>query len=497
MDNDNDGLPNEWEWDNGFDAYNAWDANDLMLGDNDELSPLQEFLLGTDPYQTNTDGDSNDDRHDFNPLVAHMMDEDLDFDGIPAWWENTFGMNDWDAYTAYNDMDGDYATDLQEYVRGTSPDIQDDVDTDHDSMPDGWEASHGLNPYNNYDRNTDLDGDGLNNSDEFQQETDPGMADTDLDGVHDGNDLWPAKAAYSLDSDSDGMPDEWEDSQTPTLDKDYAGDADQHNDFDLLKNRKEFEQGSNPWQADSDSDGFDDDAKEELWPANANWFDTNTNGLPDQWETTYFGYLIGKQEANDLMFGDTDKLSPLQELELGTNPILSDSDLDSSDDRHDKWPTAPGYQHDEDFDGMPSEWEMTFSLNSYNANDGVQDLDADGLSNLQEFRFGSAPNNTDSDGDTISDNTEVFSTRTHPGLSDTDGDGHADNADTFPNDVSEWIDSDGDGTGNTADTDDDNDSYADNVDAYPLDPNQHDGNTIYPLNGIYKGSTIRDASSFL
>lgn len=496
-DDDNDGLPNTWEWDNGFNASNAWDANDVMIGDNDRLSPLQEFKLGTNPRQQNTDMDSADDRHDFDPLVAHMTDEDLDFDGIPAWWEMTFGMDDWNASDAFQDQDSDMATNVQEYQRGTSPDIQDDLDMDHDGMDDGWEAAHGLNPYNKNDRNTDLDSDGLSNSDEFKQETDPGMMDSDLDGINDGDDSWPAESAYALDSDSDGMPDAWEDAQTPPLNKFYAGDANQNYDGDTLNNRKEFEQGSNPSLADSDGDGFADDSKEDLWPANATWFDSNTNGLPDQWETTYFGYPISKQSANEPMFGDNDQLSPVQELELGTNPILNDSDMDSANDRHDKWPTAAGYHNDDDFDGMPSEWEMTYSLNVYNAFDGAQDMDSDGLTNLQEFRFGSAPNNTDSDGDTISDNAEVFSTHTHPGLSDSDGDGHADNADTFPNNASEWIDSDGDGTGNTADSDDDGDGWADVNDAYPLDPSQHDGNTLYPLNGIYKGSTIKDANSFL
>ncbi len=53
---------------------------------------------------------------------------------------------------------------------------------------------------------------------------------------------------------------------------------------------------------------------------------------------------------------------------------------------------------------------------------------------------------------------------------DGDGDGVPDTEDAFPLDPTEWLDSDGDGTGNNADTDDDNDGVPDTADAFPLDP---------------------------
>ena len=51
---------------------------------------------------------------------------------------------------------------------------------------------------------------------------------------------------------------------------------------------------------------------------------------------------------------------------------------------------------------------------------------------------------------------------------DDDGDDVADSADAFPLDVTESVDTDGDGVGNNADTDDDNDGVLDSNDAYPL-----------------------------
>ena len=48
-------------------------------------------------------------------------------------------------------------------------------------------------------------------------------------------------------------------------------------------------------------------------------------------------------------------------------------------------------------------------------------------------------------------------------------DGVSDTSDAFPLDSSESVDTDGDGAGNNADTDDDNDGVADSSDAFPVD----------------------------
>jgi len=55
---------------------------------------------------------------------------------------------------------------------------------------------------------------------------------------------------------------------------------------------------------------------------------------------------------------------------------------------------------------------------------------------------------------------------------DSDGDGVEDGLDTFPLDASESVDSDSDGVGNNADTDDDDDGVEDSAD-------------LFPLNGLY------------
>ncbi len=59
------------------------------------------------------------------------------------------------------------------------------VDWDADGMPDDWELAHGLDPAVN-DALDDPDGDGLTNLQEFEHDTDPFNADTDGDGIPDG-----------------------------------------------------------------------------------------------------------------------------------------------------------------------------------------------------------------------------------------------------------------------------------------------------------------------
>jgi hypothetical protein len=100
-----------------------------------------------------------------------------------------------------------------------------------------------------------------------------------------------------LDSDDDGMPDEWE--TDFGLDLNNQVDAGSDPDNDGLTNLQEYQRGTNPKNQDTDNDG-----------------------LPDGWEVTY-GL---NPNANDALSDkDNDGFSNLQEYQNGTDPTDSSS----------------------------------------------------------------------------------------------------------------------------------------------------------------------------
>ena len=96
-DADGDGIPNQWEKDNGLDQNNAADA--VKDADKDGLSNLSEYKGGSNPQKKDTDGD-----------------------GMPDGWERANGLlvtvND-----AGKDPDKDDLNNLKEYKSGTDPNV--------------------------------------------------------------------------------------------------------------------------------------------------------------------------------------------------------------------------------------------------------------------------------------------------------------------------------------------------------------------------------------
>jgi hypothetical protein len=128
MDDDNDGILDEWENKYKLDSKNPNDKyNDL---DNDGVDNKNEFDTGTDPtnsYEFNKDIKQNITKYGIPlylnaPFLYGIINEtDFDDDGLPDKWEEYMDFNATDPYDANLDLDRDGWTTKAEYDSGTDP----------------------------------------------------------------------------------------------------------------------------------------------------------------------------------------------------------------------------------------------------------------------------------------------------------------------------------------------------------------------------------------
>jgi len=182
--------------------------------DGDGLNGFDEVVLGTDVYRIDTDGDG---LADYEEAMA-----DPDEDGVRTLDELRFGTDpefadtdsdgtdDYEVY--YGDVDGDGLPGVFERVIGTDPLA---ADTDGDGATDGIEHAGGTDPLRDDDlpgtldsEFDDVDGDGLACVVETDVGTDPLAADTDGDGLSDGDEVCTERTdPIVADSDGDGYTD--------------------------------------------------------------------------------------------------------------------------------------------------------------------------------------------------------------------------------------------------------------------------------------------------
>jgi len=159
-DSDGDGMPDGWELQNSLNPI-VDDASDDA--DEDGLSNGNEYLEGTDPNDSDSDDDLLLDGEEVDTFGTDPLDSDTDDDGLSDFEEvNTFGTDPLDS-----DTDDDGLTDFEELDEyGTDPLVADtdgdglsdgdevnvygsdplDTESDKDGMPDGWEVLNGFDP---------------------------------------------------------------------------------------------------------------------------------------------------------------------------------------------------------------------------------------------------------------------------------------------------------------------------------------------------------------
>ncbi|MDQ8190527.1 hypothetical protein [Roseibacillus persicicus] len=239
VDEDNDGMNDVWESENGL-LVGTNDASGDA--DSDDLTNLEEFLAGTDPQDEDSDDDGLTDGEEASPTMNINPYQDEVLGSAPGDLMNPLS----------DDSDSDGVLDEEEVKAGedgfvTNPNYE---DTDEDGMPDKWEIDEQLNPVDSSSpngANDDPDSDNIDNLDEYTIGTQPRNPDTDGDGYNDGaEDLYGSWASVG-ETGTDPL--------NPDSDGDGLKDGEENPDSGVLGG---LPHRSDPNVFDSDEDGFGD-----------------------------------------------------------------------------------------------------------------------------------------------------------------------------------------------------------------------------------------------
>ena len=518
-DKDGDGIPDIIDKDDEDGPKGDKDGDGIINSedpdaDGDGVSNADEEEAGLDPLNPDTDGDGTNDG-----------DEDTDGDGKKNKDESEVPEG------KVEDKDGDGLGDTE--VTDKDPedgkaDITDGPltnDTDGDGIPDAVDP--------------DIDGDGVNNSDEKAAGTDPYNPDTDGDGTNDGDEDTDGDGKKNTeesevpegpvtDEDGDGLGDtgvtdkDPEDGKADITDGPLTNDTDNDGipdavdpdiDGDGVNNSDEKAAGTDPYDKDSDDDGVEDgdeDAdedgksnKEESDPTVDESKDSDGDGIPDIIDRDDEDGPKGDKDGDGIINSedpdaDGDGVSNDDEKAACLDPLNPDTDGDGTNDgeedtdgdgkkNKDESEVPEGKVEDKDGDGLGDTGITDENDNGVAdltekddegdqpGDDDQKDTDGDGLTDKEEEDLGTDPNKPDTDGDGLTDKEEVDGSK-NP--FDKDGNKVEDGKPGAPTDPTK-PDTDGDGT-NDGDEVNNKDKDGNPAPTDPNDPNSKPGKDDKP-----------------
>lgn len=430
VDTDGDGIVDQLDNCPTTPNANQADADNDGVGDvcdndadNDGVSDANDNCPNT-PNANQADAD--------NDGIGDVCDSDADNDGIANGSDNCPNTANPNQADHDNDGSGDVC----------------DSDDDNDGMPDAWEITYGLNPLSAADALTDLDNDGRTNLSEYQNGTNPTVADAfsssytsmTLAGTFNNwvaslnnmvlvnNYTWQkdqvltnasatkfkftANGAWSVNFGENNQSD---------LDIPLQGGITEQSGGNILVNgtlsgnyRFTFNEQTKSYtvvklaDTDTDGDGVADINDNCPTTPNANQADADADGIGDVCDNDADN--DGVIDANDncpntananQADADNDGIGDVCDSDRDGDGVANGSDncpdmVNTNQADFDGDGNGDVCDTDDDGDGMPDAWESANGLNPLNASDAALDIDGDGRTNLQEYQLGSNPNVPDS-----------------------------------------------------------------------------------------------------
>ena len=456
-DRDGDNITDTWESDN---FGNLISANATSDADSDGDTDLVEFNKGTNPKVADYDVTFN--LGDYGTLTSGSLSQRINAGAGATAPE--FVTDDYWVFTGwdktFSEISGDLSITAQYEADDDNDNIANSTDTDRDgdNITDTWEVEN-FGDLSSADANSDTDSDGDSDLVEFNNSTNPKVADYDVTfSLGDYGTLTSGSLSQRINAGAGATAPEFDT-------EDYWAFTGWDKTFSEISGDLSI---TAQYEADDDNDNI----------ANSTDTDRDGDNITDTWEIENFGDLSSADANSDT---DSDGDSDLVEFNNSTNPKVADYDVifilgdygtltsGSLSQRINAGAGAIAPEFDTEDYWVFTGWDKTFSEisgdlsitaqyeadddNDNIANSTDTDRDGDGLFNDAEIASGTDPDDSDSDDDGLLDGVEtgggIFSdstdTGTNPLVADTDGDGLLDGAEVTAGTNPTLEDTDNDG----------------------------------------------------